>query len=190
MMDNKQLDFMELAIKEELLDDKEMEIDEKKEAEYKANLEKEIETEPPVQEVKTTRRPYKIDTIDRAKDRQQEMAVFTGAKKLTEYILVITQKSPKKFRWSMVSKLQNSSIRIVELLYLANFDKDNRAKYLKECNVELSLLDFYAEASKRMQAINIKQMLNIGKQLLEVRKMLQGWIKSLNRKEVDKPNTK
>ena len=82
----------------------------------------------------------------------------------------------------MITKLQNSSLKIVELLYMANFDKDNRDVYLKKCNVELSLLDFFAESSKRMQVITIKQMLNIGKQLLEVRKMLQGWIKALNRK--------
>lgn len=181
-MESEQLNFIDEAIEEELKDDKEMIVDEEKELKYKKELEEEVEKEPEVDEKKTTRKPYKIESVDKAKDRQQEMAVFTSAKKLAEYVLVITQKSPKKFRWSMVTKLQNSSINIVELLYMANFDKDNRERYLKKCSVELSLLDFYAETAKRMQAINLKQMLNIGKQLLEVRKMLQGWLKSLNRK--------
>lgn len=176
---DKQLDFLELAIKEEIKDEKEREVNEKDEKEYAENLEKEIEKENV--EERGTKRRYVITSVDKGKDKQQEMAVFTGAKKLSEYIMVITQKSPKKFRWSMVTKLQNSSINVIDLLYNANYDKDNRSEYLKKCRVELSLLDFYTEASKRMQVITTKQMLNIGKQLLEVRKMLDGWIRSLNR---------
>lgn len=175
---DKQLDFLEMAITEEIKDEKEREVNEKDEKEYNENLEKEIAEELPE---RGTKRRYVITSVDRGKDKQQEMAVFTGAKKLSEYIMVITQKSPKKFRWSMVTKLQNSSINVIDLLYNANYDKDNRGEYLKKCRVELSLLDFYTEASKRMQVITTKQMLNIGKQLLQVRKMLDGWIRSLNK---------
>lgn len=175
---DKQLDFLEMAITEEIKDEKEREVNEKDEKEYTENLEKEIAEELPE---RGTKRKYVITSVDKGKDKQQEMAVFTGAKKLSEYIMVITQKSPKKFRWSMVTKLQNSSINVIDLLYNANYDKDNRGEYLKKCRVELSLLDFYTEASKRMQVITTKQMLNIGKQLLEVRKMLDGWIRSLNK---------
>lgn len=181
-MEQEQLNFIDQAIEEELHDQTEMNVDEKQEQEYYKALEKEIEDESALDEKKTTRRPYKIESIDKAKDRQQEMAVFTNSKKLAEYIMIVTQKSPKKFRWSIVTKLQNSSIYVVELLYKANFEKDNREEHLKTCNTELSLLDFYATTAKKMQAINLKQMLNIGKQIVEVRKMLMGWMRSQNKK--------
>jgi len=40
-----------------------------------------------------------VPDFDTPKDR--EMAVFTHAKKLSEYIFVISEKSPVKFRWNI-----------------------------------------------------------------------------------------
>ena len=54
-----------------------------------------------------SRAPFRIQEFDTPRDK--EMAVFTHAKKLSEYIFVITEKSPKKLRWSIVSRLQNIS---------------------------------------------------------------------------------
>lgn len=51
------------------------------------------------------------------------MAVFTHAKKLSEYIFVISEKSPVKFRWNIVSRLLNTSVDVIENLYHANYDK-------------------------------------------------------------------
>ena len=39
---------------------------------------------------------------------------------LGNYIYTITDKSPKKFRFTLVSKLQNLSIDVIENLYRAN----------------------------------------------------------------------
>ncbi|MDE5728708.1 MAG: hypothetical protein K2I20_00845, partial [Clostridia bacterium] len=68
------------------------------------------------------RKPYRITDFDSPRDK--EMAVFTHAKKLSEYIFVITEKSPKKLRWSIISRLQNASVDVIENLYKANFSRD------------------------------------------------------------------
>lgn len=135
---------------------------------------------------KVGRKPFIIESINPAIDRQKEMAVFTHAKKLAEYIFVITEKSPKKLRWSIVTRLQNCAVDIVENLYQANFEQEERGIYQKKAKVMLSMLDYYAETAKRMQGINTRQMLIIGKQIAEVGKLLAGWEKSTKRKEKER----
>ena len=68
------------------------------------------------------RKPFIIHDFDAPRDR--EMAVFTRAKKLSEYVFVITEKSPKKLRWSIVARLQNCSVDVIEYLYRANYERD------------------------------------------------------------------
>ncbi|MDE6605154.1 MAG: four helix bundle protein [Clostridia bacterium] len=126
---------------------------------------------------KAARKPYVIHDFDPLKDR--EMAVFTAAKKLSEYIFVITEKSPKKLRWSIIARLQNSSVELIENLYRANQEQgEKRSDYQKQAVVSLSLIDFYSETSRCMQAITIRQTGIIARQLYEIKKMLSGWMRS------------
>ncbi len=112
------------------------------------------------------------------------MAVFTHAKKLSEYIFVITEKSPKKLRWSIISRLQNTSVEIIEFLYRANFEREEeqRISFQKRAAVGLKLLDFYAETARKKQGITIRQTEVIARQIHETTKLLNGWVKSTKRK--------
>lgn len=128
------------------------------------------------------RKAFRINDFDSPRDK--EMAVFTHAKKLSEYIFVITEKSPKNLRWSIVTRLQNASVDVVENLYRANFERDEekRIKYQKSAAVSLSLLDFYTDTARRKRAITIHHTAVIAKQLAETKKLLSGWIKSTKRR--------
>lgn len=150
-------------------------------AEQHLSAEIEMETgEGKIDKNKLARKPFIVD-MDKNKDK--EMAVFTHAKKLSEYVFVITEKSPKKLRWSMVSRLQNCSTDVVENLYRANMEKQEmRAEFQKKALVSLQLLDFYAETAKRMQAINLHQMEVIAKHILETKKLLLGWARATKEK--------
>lgn len=119
-----------------------------------------------------SRAPFRIHDFDTPRDK--EMAVFTHAKKLSEYIFVITEKSPKKLRWSIVSRLQNISTELIENLYRANNEREEAARleYQKRASVCIDLLDFYAETAKRMKAINLHQMSVIARQTSDVNKLL------------------
>lgn len=144
--------------------------------------------EPPADEkteldlTRASRKPYRINDFDSPRDK--EMAVFTHAKKLGEYIFVITEKSPKKYRWSIVTRLQNCSVEVVEFLYRANFEreKEPRIAYQKRAAVALKLLDFYAETARKKRAITIRQMGIIARQIAETEKLLNGWVKSSKNK--------
>lgn len=128
------------------------------------------------------RKPFRIPDFDPPRDR--EMAVFTHAKKLSEYIFVITEKSPVKFRWNILSRLLNTSTDIIECLYHANYNRGaERIVWQKKAMVALCLLDFYAETAKTKQAITFRQMAIIGKQITDVKKLLSGWVKSTKKKD-------
>ena len=123
------------------------------------------------------RKPFVLHDFDTPRDK--EMAVFTAAKKLSEYIFVITEKSPKKFRWSIITRLQNASIDVIENLYRANFEKgEARIPYQKSALVSLNLVDFFAETARSKNAINLHQTAVIAKQIVECKKLLNGWVRS------------
>ena len=55
------------------------------------------------------------------KDRKEsELLVFIKAKDLLAYILLISGKSPVKYRYSLLNSLINNSLDIIQLLYEAN----------------------------------------------------------------------
>ncbi len=51
---------------------------------------------------------------------QSELQVITFAKNLCSYVMTITQKSPKQFRFSLIGRMQGYVLDIVEELYYAN----------------------------------------------------------------------
>ena len=53
-------------------------------------------------------------------NKQGDLSVITKAKEVCSYILTITDKSPKGFRFTLVSRLQNYSLTIIENFILAN----------------------------------------------------------------------
>lgn len=141
-----------------------------------------IEPPPDIKEHENpSRKPFRIKDFDSPHDK--EMAVFTHAKKLSEYIFVITEKSPKKLRWSIVSRLQNASVEIVENLYRANYERDDvtRIEYQKSAAVGLRILDFYSETARKKRAITIRQTEIIARQISETTRLLNGWVKSTRR---------
>ena len=52
--------------------------------------------------------------------KQSELTVITKAKDLCSYVMTVTQKSPKQFRFTFVSRLQNSALSAIENLFRTN----------------------------------------------------------------------
>ena len=53
-------------------------------------------------------------------DKKSDLLVVTKAKELCAYIMTVTQKSPKQFRFTFVTRLQNLALGVIEDLYYAN----------------------------------------------------------------------
>lgn len=52
--------------------------------------------------------------------KQSELLVITKAGDLCAYVLTVTEKSPKQYRFTLVSRMQNLTLDVIESLYRAN----------------------------------------------------------------------
>lgn len=122
------------------------------------------------------------------KREESELLVIVKAKDLGNYIFTVTDKSPKKFRFSLISRLQNLALSMIENLYRANmvFVKDSKAidkievrkKYQREAYVDLKLLGYMALMAKEQGGILAKQYEQISIQSTEVIRLLLAWSRS------------
>ena len=83
---------------------------------------------------------------------------------------------PKKEK-VLRDKLQNTCYDVLELLELANIS-DEKAELQKKIISKISMLDFYLEISFKRKYICEKQCKNMSDSLLNVTKMIYGWIKN------------
>lgn len=117
-----------------------------------------------------------------------ELTVITRAKELCTYILSVTDKSPKKFRFTLISRLQGYALDIIENLYFANAivltltvtekEIQNRRDYQNKAMTCLRLLGYMAVISRESQCILPKQQRVISDKILETQKLLYAWEKS------------
>ena len=122
------------------------------------------------------------------KREESELLVIVKAKDLGNYIFTVTDKSPKKFRFSLISRLQNLALSMIENLYRANmvFVKDSKAndkievrkKYQREAYVDLKLLGYMALMAKEQGGILAKQYEQISIRSTEVIRLLLAWSRS------------
>jgi hypothetical protein len=58
--------------------------------------------------------------IKMAEKKENEMTVVTKAKELCAYVMLVTQKSPKHFRFTFVTRMQNLALDVIKEIYRAN----------------------------------------------------------------------
>ena len=119
--------------------------------------------------------------------KENELVVITKAKNLCSYIMTVTEKSPKRFRFTFVSRLQNLSLEIIEDLFRANdiFIAKNepvsfsrRLEFQQKALTEIKLLSYFAMLASETGCILPKQYEQIAKQTAECQKLVAGWINS------------
>ena len=124
-------------------------------------------------------------------DSKSELAVITKSKDLCNYILTITDKSPKKFRFTLVSRLQNYVLSIIEGLIKANeiyvYSADKsidmnavavRTSLQRDALTELKLLSYMAQVAMEQQCILPKQYEQITRKIYDCQNLLGAWMKS------------
>lgn len=118
---------------------------------------------------------------------QSELSVITKAKDLCSYVMTVTQRSPKHFRYTFVSRLQNLSLDIIEHLYRANDlfiskndvrNNEKRLEFQHQAMTELKLLAYFSLLAMEQKCILSKQYEQIARQTSDCRNMLGAWITS------------
>ncbi len=124
--------------------------------------------------------------MDKTMKQENELSIMVKSRKLTEYIFTITEKSPKKFRFTITSRLQNVSISAMEHLIRANeiYVKEKtqtesyrkRLEYQREAMIDFKVLGYMAMIAREQECILPRQQEQIAKQVSECRKMLWAWM--------------
>jgi len=122
---------------------------------------------------------------------QSELTVITRAKELCSYIMTVTDKSPKKFRFTLVSKLQGYALNTLEYLYYANevhvqqgdiIRGEERISLQRKALTELRLLGYMAQLAMEQKCILPKQYEQITKLVYDCRNLLGAWMNSDRRR--------
>ena len=62
-----------------------------------------------------------MEKREQSREKEQSgFSVTTKARDLCSYVMAVTQKSPKQFRFSYVGRLQNLALSIIEVIIRAN----------------------------------------------------------------------
>lgn len=123
--------------------------------------------------------------ISKIPANSNDLIVITMAKKLCAYVILVTERSPKKFRNVFVSRMQNYCLDTLECLLKANFvrmdseqNKLKRQEFQKEAIIQLKLLGYIAMIAELSGCILKKQHKQISLQVAEVINLVIAWKKS------------
>ncbi len=123
--------------------------------------------------------------------QQAELMVLTKSKELCSYIMTITHKSPKEFRFSLVSRLHNLALGVVENIIRANeifmgakepAQIKARAQYQRDALTDLMVLSYIAQLSMEQKCILFKQYEHISTLSCDCLHLLKAWISSDSRR--------
>jgi len=118
-----------------------------------------------------------------------DLAVITKTKDLCGYIILVSQKIPKQFRYTFSTRIQNHSMDVIAYLYRANdtfvsgegaskLAKYNfRADFQYKALTELKLLAYFSHLALEQNAITLKQYAHIAKLTTDCENMLKAWIR-------------
>ncbi len=91
---------------------------------------------------------------------------------------------PKKFRYTLVNKIDSLFVETTELLFIAGYlNKDQKLFVLQKASGKLDLLKFFPQISWEMKIIDNKKYILISRYLDEIGKMLGGWLGQTYKKE-------
>ncbi len=118
-----------------------------------------------------------------------DLNIIMKAKDLCSYVTIATQKSPKQFRFTFTTRLQNLIMDIISHLYIANdiyvgnmneLGAKERVKerldMQRKILTEIRLLSYMAQLSLENKAITKKQYEQISKYTTELIKLSMAWI--------------
>ncbi|MDL2238420.1 four helix bundle protein [Christensenellaceae bacterium OttesenSCG-928-K19] len=119
---------------------------------------------------------------------QTELTVITKSKDLCRYVLTVTEKSPKRFRFTLTGRMQNLALEIIERIYRANdvfmSGSDRGAAQRQRLDLQhgaltnVKLLGYMALLAREQGAILPRQYEQITKQVHDVQNLLGAWINS------------
>ena len=131
---------------------------------------------------------YKRTNNPNVKSQTGELKALLKAKTLAQYVLQVTDRSPKRFRFTFTTRMQNIALDIIENLFLANdvfVEGPNavsllreRAAYQRKALTLVKTLAYIAEIARTSGALLPKHYEQISMHANEVALIVKAWMKS------------
>ncbi len=115
-----------------------------------------------------------------------ELRVITKSKDLLKLTFRIFENSPKKFRFTLTTRIINLSMDVLESLVLANevllsadsFGTERRLNYQKRAIAKLKIIDTLLLVAREQRCILPKQHESLSKLVSDCQNMTGAWIVS------------
>ena len=131
------------------------------------------------------KRDKEWESVVRIPENTNDLMAITVVKKLGAYIIVITEKSPAKYRGVFVNRMQNFCLDVLEELLRANFirminetNKKDRETHQLNAIVKLKMLGYIAMVAENSRCILTKQYKQISIQVGQAINLIAAWKKS------------
>ena len=96
---------------------------------------------------------------------------------LVSYLIDVTMKFPKSYKFTVGQKITNVSLELFEYIQLANMTKDevNRQRYLQGFLVKFELLKVLLRLSTEKKIVTLKQTATIAAMTVGIGKQISAW---------------
>ena len=112
-------------------------------------------------------------------DDRKQSPIFTRTTDFILWLLDHTEKFPKSERFRMARRLEDSVFSFYELLIEATRSTRRKRQLLIQADVELEKLRLYVRMSQQRKLTGISQYHFAAENLVEIGKLLGGWLKSV-----------
>jgi four helix bundle protein len=112
-------------------------------------------------------------------DERKQSPIFTRTSDFMIWLLDHTEKFPKSERFRMARRLEDSGFSFYELLIEATRSTKRKRQLLIQADVELEKLRLYVRMSQQRKLTSISQYHFAAGVLVEIGKLLGGWLKTL-----------
>ena len=107
--------------------------------------------------------------------------IINKAELVVNYVLVITDKAPKKLRCDIIPELRKNAFRIMEDIVRANCQDitvkyERRLEYQEDAIATIRVLEAFAESCYKQNYITTNQLAFLSKLTQELYDMIQNWI--------------
>jgi len=111
-----------------------------------------------------------------AGDKNKDLPVFVKWLDFLEWLLPVTERFPKRVRFTFSNRINQLALDVVEDLIEARYTREKQA-HLRRANLRLEKIRVLLRLSHRLRFLDYKRYEYAMKHINEVGKMLGGWLR-------------
>lgn len=104
--------------------------------------------------------------------------MYVKAEELLKELYPVLEKFPKSEKYSLTQDIRQAFYSLLKSLQLANNMRHKRRMYQEEADAYLKLIPIFFNLAKSQRYINSKTNLKVQTRVVEIGRMLGGWMKS------------